>query len=36
MGLREISYEDVGWIQQLQDRNQWWSLVNNALNLHVP
>jgi hypothetical protein len=28
MDLREIGWEGVDWIHLLQDRDQWWALLN--------
>jgi hypothetical protein len=36
MGLREIGWEDVDWIQLAQDRDQQQDLVNTVTNLQVP
>jgi hypothetical protein len=33
MDLREIGWEAVGWVHLAQDREQWWVLVNIAMNL---
>jgi hypothetical protein len=35
MDLREIGWGSAEWIQLAQDRNQWWALVNTAMNLWV-
>jgi hypothetical protein len=34
--LREIGRGGVDWVNQAQDRDQWRSLVNTAMNLRVP
>jgi hypothetical protein len=36
MDLREIGLEDVYWIHLAQNRLQWRTLVNTAMNLRVP
>jgi hypothetical protein len=36
MGLREIVWDGVDWIDRAQDRDQWRALVNTVLNLRVP
>jgi hypothetical protein len=36
MDLREIMWEDVGWIHLAQDRDQWLAVVNTVMNLWVP
>jgi hypothetical protein len=35
MDLRETGWESVDWIQLALDRDQWWALVNTAMNLRV-
>jgi hypothetical protein len=35
MGLREIGWGSVDWIQLAQDRDRWWALVNTVMNLWV-
>jgi hypothetical protein len=34
--LREIGWDDMDWIDLVQDRDQWWALVNAVMNLRVP
>jgi hypothetical protein len=34
--LRETGWDGVDWIDMAQDRDQWRTLVNTALNLRVP
>jgi hypothetical protein len=37
MGLREIrGWEDVDWLHQAQDRDQWCALVKTVMNRSVP
>jgi hypothetical protein len=36
MDIREIGLEGMDWIQEAQDRDQWWTLVNIIMNLQVP
>jgi hypothetical protein len=36
MGLREIGWDGVDWIDMAQDGDQWRALVNTVLNLQVP
>jgi hypothetical protein len=36
MDLREIVWEDVGWICLAQHRGQWQALVNMVMNLWAP
>jgi hypothetical protein len=36
MGLREIRFEDVDWINLAQHRYRWRALVNTVMNLRVP
>jgi hypothetical protein len=33
MDLRETGWGSVQWIQMAQDRGQWWTLMNTAMNL---
>jgi hypothetical protein len=35
MGLREIGWGSVEWIQLAQQRDRWWTLVNTEINLRV-
>jgi hypothetical protein len=34
--LREIGWNDIDWIDLVQDSNQWRALVNTVMNLWVP
>jgi hypothetical protein len=36
MDLREIGWEGVERMHLARDKDQWWALVNKALNLRVP
>jgi hypothetical protein len=36
MGLREIGWGGMDWIDLAQDRDQWRALVNTVMNLWVP
>jgi hypothetical protein len=36
MDLREIGIDGANWIQLAQDRVQWQTCVNMAMNLWVP
>jgi hypothetical protein len=36
MDLREIGWDGMYWIDQVQDRDQWRALVNTVLNIWVP
>jgi hypothetical protein len=36
MGLGEMGWGDVDWIDLAQDRNRWRVFVNSVLNLRVP
>jgi hypothetical protein len=36
MGLREIGWDGVDWIDLAQDRDQWMALVNVVMSLRVP
>jgi hypothetical protein len=36
MDLREIGWDGVDWMDMVQDRDQWRTLVNTVLNLWVP
>jgi hypothetical protein len=35
MGLREIGWGGMDWIDQAQDRDRWRALVNAVMNLQV-
>jgi hypothetical protein len=34
--LREIEWDDMGWIDLAQDRDQWRALVETVMNIRVP
>jgi hypothetical protein len=34
--LREIGWDDMDWIVLAQNRDQWRTFVNTAMNLQVP
>jgi hypothetical protein len=34
--LREIGWDDMGWIDLAQDTDQWTALVNNVIKVRVP
>jgi hypothetical protein len=36
MGLREIRWDSVDWIDVVQDRDQWRALMNTVMNSRVP
>jgi hypothetical protein len=36
MGLREIGWHGMDWIDLVQDKDQWGALVNTVMNLRVP
>jgi hypothetical protein len=36
MDLGEIGRDGMDWIDLAQERDQWWALVNTAMNLRVP
>jgi hypothetical protein len=36
IGLRDIEWDGMDWIDVAQDRNQWRALVNTVMNLRVP
>jgi hypothetical protein len=35
MGLGEIGWEGVDWMQLAEDRGQWWALENTLMNLQI-
>jgi hypothetical protein len=34
--LRKIGWDDMDWIDLVQDRDQWRALVNTVMNFWVP
>ena len=36
MGLQEMEWEDMGWIDLAEDRDRWRALVDALMNLRVP
>jgi hypothetical protein len=36
MDLREIGWGVMGWIDPVQDGNQWRALLNTVMNFRVP
>jgi hypothetical protein len=36
MDLREVGWAGMEWINLAQDRDRWWALVNEVMNLRVP
>jgi hypothetical protein len=36
MELRERGRDGMDWIDLALDRDQWWALVNSAINIRVP
>jgi hypothetical protein len=36
MDFREIGWNGMDWVDLVQDRDQWWALVNMAMNHRVP
>jgi hypothetical protein len=35
MDLRDTEWENVDWIHQAQDRDQWGAVANTVMNLRV-
>jgi hypothetical protein len=33
--VREIGHENVDWINLSQNREQWWTVINTVMNLHI-
>jgi hypothetical protein len=36
MYFREIGWHDIGWIDVVQDKDQWRAFVNTLMDLWVP
>ena len=36
MDLQEMGCAGMDWIELVQDRDRWWSLVNVVMNIRVP
>jgi hypothetical protein len=36
LDFKVVGCKDVDWIHLVQDRIQWWALVNMVMNLQVP
>jgi hypothetical protein len=36
MDLREIGWGGMDWDDLIQNRDQWWALVNTVVNLYFP
>ena len=34
--LQEVGFGGMDWIKLAQDRDRWWALVNEVMNLWVP
>ena len=36
MGLREVGFDGIDWMELAQDRERWRALMNAVINLRVP
>jgi hypothetical protein len=36
IGVREIGWDGMGWIDLAEDRDQWRALVSTVMNLRFP
>jgi hypothetical protein len=36
LDLRDTEFDGTEWINLAEDRDQWWDIVNTAMNLQVP
>jgi hypothetical protein len=36
MGLKKIGGGGVDWINLALERDKWWTLVNTAMDIHIP
>jgi len=36
MDLQEVGYGSIDWIDLARDRDRWWALVTEVMNLRVP
>jgi len=34
--IKNLEWEGVDWTHPAQDKDQWWTLVNTAMNLQLP
>jgi hypothetical protein len=36
MGLQEVGWVGMDWIDLAQDKDRWWVLVNAVIHLRIP
>jgi hypothetical protein len=36
INIEDVIYDYVHYIPEAEDTNQWWALLSNLLNLHIP